>query len=149
MGKYIGNDITYGMFEKQILPVPTPPIEEYHLNHLVSSATSIQVVCERAVLEPNIDYTVRAENGRSILKLNNIDLSNPGDDGRVSLYVVFLGQQMLIPGTGNQDPELVSAIENKADVTYVDSVIRELKDRVDQLAEENQQLKDRLALLES
>jgi hypothetical protein len=126
MGKYIGNDISYGLFEKQILPVPNPPIDEYYLNHLVSSATSIQVVCERAVLEPNVDYTVRTENGRSILKLNNIDLSNPGDDNRVSLYVVFLGQKLLTPGTGNQDPELVSAIAAKADQSYVDSRINNL-----------------------
>ena len=133
MGKYIGQEISYGLFEKQELlnrdqvsPPLGPTITSYYLNRPVSSATAIQVVCERAILEPNVDYTVRTINGRSILALHNIDL-DPGADGNLSLYVVFLGQTLLTPGAGDLPLEVANAIANKADLSYVDTRIDTLR----------------------
>ena len=123
MGKYIGQDVTYGFFEKQTIPVLDPTITDYELNRSVSSATSIQVVCERAILEPNKDYSVyRNNNGKSAIKLHGIDLSTPVD-GELSLYVIYLGAKLLTPGNGDQNAELLAAIDNKADISTVHSYV--------------------------
>jgi hypothetical protein len=154
MGKYIGQDISYGLLEKQTIPVLDSSISEYYLNHLVPTATAIQVVCERAILEPNVDYSVSIQNGRSILKLNNIDLSNPGDDQRLSLYVIFLGQQLLVPISTSQE-FIDSAVSGKADLSYVNSnmtnilnTINTINAKLEELTTENVQLKARVSALE-
>lgn len=144
MGKYIGQDISYGLFEKQLIQVANPPATEYDLYHVVPSATSIQVVCERAVLEPYVDYTVLTENGKSTLKIHNIDLTNTGDDSRLSLYVIYLGQKLLIPANTTDDARITNIENNYAQTSYVNTKIDNLVNSAPAVLDTLKELSDAL-----
>ena len=122
MGKYIGRDNPYGLFEKQQITVTQDSsgnfVRLYDLNYVVSGATSVLVVCERAVLEPDVDYTILQGNGLSKLELaSHIDLDTPAD-GTLSIYVVFLGKQLSVPGNSILEQAIqalearIAALEN-------------------------------------
>jgi hypothetical protein len=121
MGKYIGRDNPYGLFEKQQITITQDSsgndVRTYNLNYIVSGAASVLVVCERAVLEPDVDYAILQGNAFSRLELaSHIDLTPA--DGSLSLYVVYLGKQLSVPGN--------SALEQ---------AIQDLQDRVTALEE--------------
>lgn len=95
MGKYIGPDNTYGLFEKQSITVDTNT-PNYDLLYRVPSANALLVVSLGAVLEPGVDYTII--NGGKTLSLDNGILVQLATNTEVvdNIYVVYLGKQLSV-----------------------------------------------------
>jgi hypothetical protein len=100
MAKYIGQDHTYGVFEKQEIEVINPAETEYQLIYKVPSSMAIQVVIAGLLLEPNVDYTI-GNSGMSII-FNTAPL--------VDFYIVFLGKELTVPVSLGLRPIHVSTV---------------------------------------
>ena len=96
MGKYIGQELSYGTLEKEA--INTSSIGPYTLRYRVPEASNILVVCDRILLEPEVDYEVDQSGVTTQLKLN-VDLTMLDGDATndMSLYVIYLGKSLSVP----------------------------------------------------
>ena len=119
MGRYLGRESTYGVFEKQKLS-PDSTLKEFTLDHQVGSSTSILVINNvngvTKILEPGVDYSI-THNGEKIAFTS----APAGDDGvgiSESLYIIYLGKQLLVPAVAGRSPLLVQASGNGTQTTF-------------------------------
>jgi len=91
MGKYIGRDNPYGLFETQTL-TPTGSATTFTLTYRVSSASSILVVYSGQVQKPDDDYAL--SNGGTQIVFDSAPSAG------FPLYIVYLGRELATsPGT--------------------------------------------------
>lgn len=103
MGKYIGRETPYGLFEIQDLKADiTGEKTAFNLLYNVGSVTSILVVYSGTVLQPNEDYSL--DNGGTVIRFNHA----PQVDHQ--LYVLYLGRQLTIPSVAGNVPKLVQSV---------------------------------------
>ena len=97
MGKYIGEDLPYGIFERQKIAILLGT-DTYTLYHRISSDASIIVVCDKVVLQPNVDYKVFKDGTQQKIKFF-VDFeaieNNDETIGNVQLHVLYLGKELL------------------------------------------------------
>ena len=97
MGKYIGEDLPYGIFERQKITILLGT-DTYTLYHRISSEASIIVVCDKVVLQPNVDYKVFKDGTEQKIKFF-VDFeaieNNDETIGNVQLHVLYLGKELL------------------------------------------------------
>ena len=98
MGKYIGRDNPYGLFERQALD-PNGSDKQFLLEYKVGDTTSILVVSNGAVLQPDVDYSLDNA-GTSIVFKNDPPIG--------SLYVLYLGRELSVSSTGIAGGDLSS-----------------------------------------
>lgn len=106
MGKYIGPDNTYGLFQKQKISIVNGPVSgpavlmEYTLDYRVPVSAGLLVVAFGAVLEADVDYTI-ADSGKKIVLAWDIAsqfYTGTGSPGDIlgEIFVVFLGKQLSV-----------------------------------------------------
>ena len=123
MSKYIGSDLPYGLYEKQVLEI-VPGRTSFALDYKVGYASSILVVYEIAggskILEPGIDYTVR--NGGTLLQLKFSPFDF--DASYVErLYVIYLGKQLAVPVPLEKQPVFVQSTNQTSETIFITSDI--------------------------
>jgi hypothetical protein len=112
MGKYIGENIQYGSFERQKITLEYDPITEsvvntYTLTQRVSNESSIFVVCDKILLQPVKDYVIVKEGFSQKIRFKiDLDAIEDSDQtiGNVEIYVVYLGKELLnssVPSVAN------------------------------------------------
>jgi hypothetical protein len=114
MGKYIGRSIPYGLFESQDLSSDTNGTKTiFPLIYNVPNSSSILVVYSGSVLQPTVDYTI-TEAGSKIQ-------FNDAPDSGLSLHILYLGRELLVPSTIGNSPLLVQieadGIESEYEIT--------------------------------
>lgn len=90
MGKYIGRDNPYGLFEKQVLPADGT-LYMFNLTYKAGTPSSLLVVSNGAVLQPDSDYTL--DLGGTAIRF--------GEPPVGSLYVLYLGRELSVPVAQN------------------------------------------------
>jgi hypothetical protein len=85
---YLGRDPQYGLFEVQTLS-PNGSTQQFNLDFSISTAASVLVVKTGVVQKPGTDYNITSGGAA-------ITFSVAPANG-VSLYLVFLGKQFLVP----------------------------------------------------
>lgn len=88
MTKYLGSGAAYGIFEKQVLQTDGVATE-FTLLYQVGHASSILVISDGVVQEPNFSYAL-TEGGRKIA----FSYAPPSEE---RIYVVFLGRELAVP----------------------------------------------------
>ncbi|CAB4141344.1 hypothetical protein UFOVP410_183 [uncultured Caudovirales phage] len=87
MGKYLGRETPYGMFDTQDLSSAlNGTLVTFNLTYKVSSAASVLVVYAGDVLQPEVDYNV-VNGGTQI----TFDTAYPNG---LSLYITYLGREL-------------------------------------------------------
>lgn len=86
--RYIGTSPQYGFFDKQLL-TPDDVTTVFTLEFNVSSASSVIVIYNGGILEPEVDYTI-------ITSGTQISFAVAPASGNV-LYILFLGQVLMLP----------------------------------------------------
>lgn len=87
MGKYLGREAQYGMFDTQDISAQlNNSLKTFNLIYKVSNAASILVVYAGDVLQPEIDYTV-INGGTQINFTSTYPLG-------LSLYITYLGREI-------------------------------------------------------
>jgi hypothetical protein len=90
MGKYLGREAQYGLFDTQdISSLLNGTLTTFNLNYKISSAASILVIYSGDVLQPEIDYTI-IDGGTKI----NFDTAYPNG---LPLYITYLGKELATP----------------------------------------------------
>lgn len=88
---YIGRDPLYGLFEKQVF-TPNGVDTSFDLDYLVGSASSLLVVQNGSIRNPEVDYIIT--NGGRTIQFSSAPT--------VNFYVVYLGKQYLVPTYGKR-----------------------------------------------
>jgi hypothetical protein len=91
---YIGRDITWGVFEKQVL-TPDSSTTTFTLTYAAGSANSLLVVYSGVVQEPGVAFSLSG-GGSSIV------FSEAPATG-ATLYIIYLGKQISVPRTAGQE----------------------------------------------
>jgi len=91
---YIGRDITWGVFEKQVL-TPDSSTTTFTLTYAAGSANSLLVVYSGVIQEPGVAYSLSG-GGASIA------FSEAPATG-ATLYIIYLGKQVSVPRTAGQE----------------------------------------------
>lgn len=107
MGKYIGRENPYGLFETQVLTGMNGVLTTFNLNFKVSSEASILVINAGNVLQPGIEYTL-SDGGTKIV-------FNPAPASGFPLYITYLGRE-LSTSVASTVPD-----GNKTDITVSNS----------------------------
>lgn len=162
MGKYIGQETAYGVFEKQL--IDTASSGPYELMYRVVDTSSIIVVCDRILLEPDSDYEL-AQVGIATQLVLNVDLSdldgNPNNDTR--LYVIYLGKTVSVPVPISTPTSMNSLSDVSISVAtqgqgliydgtkWVNAAINPvaIQQRLDAAESKNTELENRIAALEA
>ena len=106
MGKYIGEDTPYGVFQRQKIEVFVN-IDTYTLQHRISNESSIIVICDRLILQPITDYTVFRDGTVQKIKfsIDFEELENKDTTiGNIELHILYLGKELLnssVPSISN------------------------------------------------
>lgn len=100
MGKYLGRDVAYGAFDKQVI-VPDGINSEFILTYQVGSVGSILVNYGGNIQEPGVDYGITNGGQR-------IQFSFTPQVG-FSLYLIYMGKELLVPSLAGAYPTLVQA----------------------------------------
>lgn len=121
MGRYLGRESTYGVFEKQNI-VADGISTEFVLDHQVGSATSILVINTvngiTKILEANYDYSI-TEGGKKIV-FTSAPVADDGSGLAERLFIIYLGKQLLVSALDGQiTPDKLNLSYNK---TYVPTV---------------------------
>lgn len=101
MGKYLGRDVAYGLFDKQVL-VPDGVSSEFSLIYQVGSSGSMLINYAGTILEPLTEYNI-TEGG------TKVQFSFVPQVG-YSLYIIYMGKEMQVPSVAGAHPQLVQAI---------------------------------------
>jgi len=114
MGKYIGRNIPYGLFESQDLSSDADGTKTiFPLIYNVPNSASILVIYSGSVLQPVVDYTI-TEAGSKVQ-------FNDAPDSGLSLHILYLGRELLVPSTIGNSPLLVQieadGIESEYEIT--------------------------------
>lgn len=109
MGKYIGRDAVYGVFEKQTI-APNGIDSEYLLDYQVGGVASILVVYAGAVLEPGVGYAL-SDGGTKILFSFVPTLG-------FSLFITYLGKEIQTGLSLGAFPSLGQAIGDGVTTVY-------------------------------
>ena len=99
MPRFIGEDSSYGLFEKVDL-IPDGVSNTFSLPFPASDANSILVVYMNAVQQPNVDYSL---SGSREIVFDFIP-AGPPLPGEKPLYILFLGRQLSVPATLGNKP---------------------------------------------
>lgn len=92
MGKYIGQETTYGLFDTQVLTsLSNGVLTTFNLNYKVATAASIIVVYSGSVLQPGTSYSIVS--GGTQISFNTAPQTG------FSLYIVYLGKELSVPAT--------------------------------------------------
>lgn len=92
MGRYLGQDNTYGMFTKQILPVNGEQ-RSFALSHKAPTAASLLVVNNGAVLMPDVEGGYTLDKGGTYIVF---------DDAPVGVvHILYLGRELTVPVAQN------------------------------------------------
>lgn len=103
MGKYIGQDKPYGIFETQSLTeFLNDSTREFTLNYTVADTPSILVVAGGAILQPNEEYTI-ADGGTKLVLEDALPAGLP-------LFVYYLGRPLAVPTVLEKQPILYKEI---------------------------------------
>ena len=98
MGRYLGRESTYGVFEKQNI-VPDGITKEFNLDHQIGSATSILVINTvngvTKILEAGLDYNI--VNGGQKIVFADAPTADDRADPAERLFILYLGKQLLVP----------------------------------------------------
>ena len=91
---YIGRDLTWGVFEKQVL-TPDSSTTTFTLDYAAGSANSLLVVYSGVIQEPGVAYSISGGGA-------NITFSEaPATDA--TLYIIYLGKQTYVARTAGQE----------------------------------------------
>lgn len=130
MGKYIGSNSPYGLYEKQVLEL-TAGKTKFALDYKIGYETSILVVYEIAggskILEAGVDYSL-VDGGTSIqLAFEPFD-----NDATYAerLFVLYLGKQLSIPVPLEKKPLLVQITGATTNTLFITNDIYLSKDGV-------------------
>ena len=104
---YIVNGPVYGTFQKQSFAVNGSETE-FALGNKVSAATSLLVVSNGEIIEPNVAYSVI--NGGTKIKFTSAPV-NP-------TYAIFLGKQFLVPSAQGYETALEQFVGNGVKTTF-------------------------------
>lgn len=91
---YIGRDITWGVFEKQVL-TPDSSTTTFTLTYAAGSANSLLVVYSGVIQEPGVAYSLSG--GGSSITFSEAPAST------ATLYIIYLGKQVTVPRTAGQE----------------------------------------------
>jgi len=101
MAKYLGRDVAYGLFDKQVI-VPDGVNDEFTLIYQVGSTGSLLINYAGTILEPGTEYAL-TEGGQKV------QFSFVPQIG-YSLYLVYMGKEMQVPSVAGAFPLLVQAL---------------------------------------
>ena len=85
MGKYLGRESVYGMFDKQTF-ASDGIVDEFSLKYKVSDASSLLVIYDDEIQEPHVDYVLN--NAGNSIKFNFIPANG------LKLYASYLGKEL-------------------------------------------------------
>lgn len=123
MGKYLGNNAPYGIYEKQALDIASG-VTKYSLSYRVGYSTSILVIWDLAgtsrVLLSDVDYFL--VDGGSAIQLT-FDPVITTDSYEEKLHVIYLGKELAVPVPAEKSPILVQASNQTSDVIFVTSQV--------------------------
>ena len=91
---YIGRDITWGVFEKQVL-TPDSSTTTFTLTYAAGSANSLLVVYSGVIQEPMVAYSLSGGG-------SSITFSEAPATG-ATLYIIYLGKQVTVARTAGQE----------------------------------------------
>ena len=91
---YIGRDLTWGVFEKQVL-TPNGSTTTFTLDYAAGSANSLLVVYSGVIQEPGVAYSISGGGA-------NITFSEAPASG-TTLYIIYLGKQSYVARTAGQE----------------------------------------------
>ena len=91
---YIGRDISWGVFEKQVL-TPNSSTTTFTLDYAAGSANSLLVVYSGVVQEPLVAYALSGGGA-------SITFSEAPATGN-TLYIIYLGKQIYVARTAGQE----------------------------------------------
>jgi hypothetical protein len=121
MGKYIGSNSPYGLYEKQSLELVAGRTK-FSLDYKVGYETSILVVYEIAggskILEPGVDYSL--VDGGTAIQLTFETFDNDGTYTE-RLYVLYLGRQLSVPVPLEKKPLLVQFTNTTQTTIFITS----------------------------
>ena len=117
MGKYIGRENQYGILDTQTL-TPDTLTTVFDLLYKVADSSSILVVYNNLVQQPNVDYSV-THSGTKI----TFTSAPSGSD----LYVLFLGKEVTVPSIPSfiDYTPTISAPTSLSSVTVTESTYQE------------------------
>jgi hypothetical protein len=91
---YIGRDLTWGVFEKQVL-TPDSSTTTFTLTYAAGSANSLLVVYSGVIQEPGVAYSLSG--GGSSIAFSEAPATG------ATLYIIYLGKQVSVPRTAGQE----------------------------------------------
>lgn len=91
---YIGRDISWGVFEKQVL-TPDSSTTTFTLDYAAGSANSLLVVYSGVIQEPMVAYSLSGGG-------SSITFSEAPATG-ATLYIIYLGKQVTVARTAGQE----------------------------------------------
>lgn len=110
MSKYLGRDVTYGLFEKQIL-TPDGVSNEFLLSYQVGSVGSLLVSYSGVIQEPGEDFSI-SDGGTKIVFDFVPQVGFP-------LWLTYMGKEMQVPSVAGNYPQLVQFVAGGTTVDFI------------------------------
>src|SRR6056300_1622061 len=99
MSDYIGASPAYGVFQRQVL-TGDGSTTQFNLDYAVAQPTSLMVVLDGVVQEPEYSYDTSIVNGQPVITFSEA----PDAAGRVS--VIYMGRQLLTAQSANSNTHI-------------------------------------------
>ena len=99
MADYIGAEPAYGVFQRQVL-TGDGSTTQFNLDYAVAQPTSLMVVLDGVVQEPEYSYDTSIVNGQPVITFSEA----PDAAGRAS--VIYMGRQLLTAQSANTETHI-------------------------------------------
>jgi len=99
MADYIGAEPAYGVFQRQVL-TGDGSTTQFNLDYAVAQPTSLMVVLDGVVQEPEYSYDTSIVNGQPVITFSEA----PDAAGRAS--VIYMGRQLLTAQSANSNTHI-------------------------------------------
>jgi hypothetical protein len=99
MSDYIGASPAYGVFQRQVL-TGDGSTTQFNLDYAVAQPTSLMVVLDGVVQEPEYSYDTSIVNGQPVITFSEA----PDASGRAS--VIYMGRQLLTAQSANTETHI-------------------------------------------
>jgi hypothetical protein len=111
MADYIGAEPAYGVFQRQVL-TGDGSTTQFNLDYAVAQPTSLMVVLDGVVQEPEYSYDTSIVNGQPVITFSEA----PDASGRVS--VIYMGRQLLTAQSANTETHIDEFNGDNSDTTF-------------------------------
>lgn len=109
MGKYIGREVAYGLYEKQVF-TPDGIATEFTLIYQAGSVGSLLINYAGSILEPGADYALT--NGGTKVAFSFVPQVG------FSLFLIYMGKELQVPTIAGNFPLLYQAVGDNSTVNF-------------------------------